>query len=201
MLQGGCAILPIRVAVMCTLCIMGSCVVLKKWDAFSDQTRPFFPFVNDCVHCSHRKICTILQPVALIIQDQAFYALSVHRNDCCGLGAIMAGIVTDGRTAIFEMFTPLKCFTASERLIAVLCLKSPVKMSVGFMALFTKDIITHCSMHTLTLSSAILINGLWTGPQHVCCLSVNRTHLPLTTPCTTATLASLFIPVKLKVLV
>ena len=58
---------------------------------------------------SHRKIhplCNITTVYVSIIYDQAFHVLSVHRNDCCGLGTATAGIVTDGRTAIFEMFTP-----------------------------------------------------------------------------------------------
>ena len=55
-------------------------------------------FVNDCVNCSHRKICLLCNFTtghASIIQDQAFHALNVHRNDCCALGTTTAGIVTD----------------------------------------------------------------------------------------------------------
>jgi len=84
-------------------------------------------FVNDCVHSFHRQIrllCNFTTGHASITQDQSFHALNVHRNDCCGLGTTTAGIVTDGRTAIFETFTPFKCLTAAERLITVLCLKS-----------------------------------------------------------------------------
>ncbi|CAI9541398.1 unnamed protein product, partial [Staurois parvus] len=65
-----------------------------------------------CVHRSHRKIpllCNFTTGHESIIQDQAFHMLNVQRNDCCGLGTTMAGIVTDGRTTIFEMFTPFKC--------------------------------------------------------------------------------------------
>ena len=83
--------------------------------------------LNDCVQRSHRKIrllCNFTAGHASFIQDQAFHALNVHRNDCCGLGTTTAGTVTDGRTAIFETFTPFKCLTAAERLITVLCLKS-----------------------------------------------------------------------------
>jgi hypothetical protein len=74
-------------------------------------------FVNDCAHRSHRKIrflCNFTTGYASIIQDQAFRALNVHRNDCCGLGTTTAKIVTDGRTAIFETFTPFKCLTVLE---------------------------------------------------------------------------------------
>jgi len=42
-------------------------------------------FVNDCVHCSHRKtrlLCSFTIVYASIIQDQAFHTLNVHRNDC-----------------------------------------------------------------------------------------------------------------------
>ena len=91
-------------------------------------------FVNDCVYRSHRKICLLCNfttGYASIIQDQAFHMLNVHRNDCCGLGTATAGIITDGHTAIFETFKPLKCLTAAERLITILCLKSSVD-SHGF---------------------------------------------------------------------
>ena len=74
-------------------------------------------FVNDCVHHSHRKVrllCNFMTDYALIIQDQAFHALNVHRNVCCGLGTTMARIVTDGRTAIFETFTPFRCLAVLE---------------------------------------------------------------------------------------
>ena len=106
--------------------------------------------VNDCVHRSHRKIrllCNFTTGYASIIQDQAFHALNVHRNDCCGLGTTMAGIVTDGRTAISETFTPFKCLTATERLITLLCLKSSVDIS-GFYAFI------HRKLHQRTLFHA-----------------------------------------------
>jgi len=51
-------------------------------------------FVNDCVQCSHREIrllCNFTTGYASIIQDRAFHALNVHRNDCCGLGTTTAG--------------------------------------------------------------------------------------------------------------
>jgi hypothetical protein len=60
--------------------------------------------------------CAISRQVTLIIQDQAFHALNVHRNDCCGLGTTTDGIVTDGRTAIFETLTPFRCLAAAEHL-------------------------------------------------------------------------------------
>jgi hypothetical protein len=51
----------------------------------------------------------------------------------------------------------------------------------------------HNKLHHHTLShartnavSAILINGLWTGPRHVRRLSVISAHLPLTTACSTS---------------
>jgi len=80
--------------------------------------------VNDGVHRSHRNIlalCNFTTSYTSIIQDQAFLALNVRRNDCCGLGATTAGTVTDGRTAILETFTPFICLTAAERLITLLC--------------------------------------------------------------------------------
>ena len=133
-------------------------------------------FVNDCVHRSQRKIrilCNFTTSYASIIQDQAFHALNVHRNDCCGLATTTAGIVTDGRTAIFETFTPFKCLTAAERLITVLCLKSSVDIRGFYAFVSTRNFITtRCPMHALTLLSTILINGLWTGPRHVRRLSV-----------------------------
>jgi len=46
-------------------------------------------FVNDCVHRSHRKIrllCNLTTGHASIIQDQAFHALNVHRNDLLWAG-------------------------------------------------------------------------------------------------------------------
>ena len=110
-------------------------------------------FVNDCVHRSHRKIrllCNFTTGYASIIQDQAFHALNVHSNDCCGPGTTMAGIVSDGRTAFFEMFIPFKCFIAAERLITVLCLKSSVDIR-GFYAF------VHKKLHHHTLLPAILI--------------------------------------------
>ena len=66
-------------------------------------------FMNDCVHRSHRKVlllCNFTTGHVSIIQNQAFHALNVDRNDCCGLGTTTAGIVTDGPTSIFETFTP-----------------------------------------------------------------------------------------------
>ena len=109
-------------------------------------------FVNDCVHRSHRKICLLcnfMTGYASIIQDQAFNALNVHRNDCCGLGTTMARIVTDGRTAIFETFTPFKCLTVAERLITVLCLKSSVDIC-GFYAFVHKKLHHHTLFHACT---------------------------------------------------
>jgi hypothetical protein len=60
--------------------------------------------VNTVIHKHFMTGC------ASIIQDQAFQWLNVHTNYCCGLGITMAGIVTDGRTAIFETFTPFKMY-------------------------------------------------------------------------------------------
>jgi len=93
------------------------------------STVPTERFVSCAI--SHDKV------YASIIQDQAFHALNVHMNDCCGLGTTKAGIVTDGRTAIFETFTPFKCLTAAQRLITVLCLKSSVHIR-GFNAFVHK---------------------------------------------------------------
>ena len=62
-------------------------------------------YVNECVHLSHRNIfllCNFMTGHASIILDQVFHVLNVHRNDCCGLGTTMAGIVTDGCTAILK---------------------------------------------------------------------------------------------------
>ena len=118
-------------------------------------------FVNDCVHRSHREIrllCNFTTGHASIIQDQAFHALDVHRNDCWGLGTTTTGIVNDGRTAIFETFTPIRCFTAAERLITVLCLKYFVDICGFYVFVHRNFINTRCSMHALPLSSAILIN-------------------------------------------
>ena len=109
-------------------------------------------FVNDCVHHSHRKIrllCNFTTGYASIIQDQVFHALNVHWNDCCGLGTTMAGIVTDGHTAIFETFTPFRCLTAAERLITVLCLKSSVDIR-GFYAFVQKKLHHHVLFHART---------------------------------------------------
>ena len=109
-------------------------------------------FVNDCVHRSQRKIRLLWNfttGYASIIQDQAFHALNVHRNDCCGLGTITDGIVTDGRTAVFETFTPFKCLTAAERLITVLCLKSSVDIR-GFYAFVHKKLHHHTLFHART---------------------------------------------------
>jgi len=109
-------------------------------------------FVNDCVHRSHRKIrllCNFTTGYASIIQNQAFHALNVHRNDCCGLGTTTAGIVTDGRTAVCETFTPFKCLTAAERLITVLCLKSSVDIC-GFYAFVHKKLHHHTLFHART---------------------------------------------------
>jgi len=109
-------------------------------------------FVNDCVHRSHRKIrllCNFTTGHASIIQNQAFHTLNVHRNDCSGLGTTTAGFVTDGRTAIFETFTPFKCLTAAERLITVLCLKSSVDIN-GFYAFIHKKLHRHTLFHAHT---------------------------------------------------
>ena len=109
-------------------------------------------FMNDCVHRSDRNIrplCNFTTGYAPIIQDQAFHALNVRRNDCCGLGTTTAGIVTDGRTAIFETFTPSKCLTASERLITLLCLKSSVDIR-GFYAFVHKKFHHHTLFHART---------------------------------------------------
>jgi len=54
-------------------------------------------FVNDCVHCSHRKshlLCNFTTGYASIIQDHSFHMLNVHRNDCHELGTTTVGIVT-----------------------------------------------------------------------------------------------------------
>ena len=94
-----------------------------------------------------RLLCNFPTGYASIIQDQAFHALNVHTNDCCGLGTTTAGIVTNGRMAIFEMFTPFKCLTAAEPLNTVLCLKSSVDIR-GFYAFVHKKnfITTHCCL-------------------------------------------------------
>ena len=113
-------------------------------------------FVNDCVHHSHRKIrllCNFMTGYASVIQSQAFHALNVHRNDCCGLETTTAGIVIDRRTAIFEMFTPFKYLTAGEclgeRLITVLCLKSSVDIR-RFYAFVHKKLHHHTLFHVRT---------------------------------------------------
>ena len=109
-------------------------------------------FVNDCVHHSHRKIrllCNFMTGYVSDIQDQVFHTLNVHRNDCCGLGTTTAGIVTDGRTAISEMFTPFKCLTAAERLIIVLCLKSSVDIH-RFYTFIHKKLHHHTLVHACT---------------------------------------------------
>jgi len=132
-------------------------------------------FVNDGVRRSQRKIrilCNFTTGYASIIQDQAFHALNVHRNDCCGLATTTAGIVTYGCTAIFETFTPFKCLTAAERVITILCLKSSVDIHGFYTFVHKKLITTRCSLHALTLLSTILINCLWTGLRHVRRLSV-----------------------------
>ena len=103
------------------------------------------------------------------IQDQAFHAPNVHRNDCCGLGTTTAGILTNGPTAIFETFTPFKCFTVAEPLITILCLKSCVE-NRRFYAFIHKKRHHHALFHALL--SFILNNDLWTGLWHVRCLSV-----------------------------
>ena len=147
-------------------------------------------FVNDCVHRSHRKIhllCNFTTGHASIIQDQAFHALNVHRNECCGLGTTMAGIVTDRHVAIFETYTSFKCLPAAECLITILCLKSSVDIR-GFYTFVHKKLHHHTLFHACTTAT--------------CAPPIsNRTHLSLTTACSTTMLASLFIPVKLKVLV
>ena len=60
-----------------------------------------------------------------------------------------AGIVTDGRTAIIETFTPFKCPTAAESLITVLCLKSSVDIC-GFYAFVHKKLHHHTLFHART---------------------------------------------------
>jgi len=108
--------------------------------------------VNDCVRHSHRKIhllCNFTTGNASIVQDQAFHMLNVHRNDCCGLGTSMAGIVTDGRTAIFETFTPFKCLTAAECLITLLCLKSSADIC-RFYVFVHKKLHHHMLFHART---------------------------------------------------
>ena len=107
-------------------------------------------FVKDCVHRSLRKIRLLWNfttGYASIIQDQEFHALNVHSNDYCGVGTTTAGTVTDGRTAIFEMFTPFKCLTVAERLITILCLKSSVDIC-GFYAFVYKKLHHHKLFHT-----------------------------------------------------
>jgi len=109
-------------------------------------------FVNDCVHHSHKKIrllCNFMTGYVSDIQDQVFHTLNVHRNDCCGLGTTMVWIVTDGRTAIFETFTPFKCLTAAECLITILCLKSSVDIH-RFYAFVLKKLNHHTLFHART---------------------------------------------------
>jgi len=108
--------------------------------------------VKDCVHRSHRMIrllCNFATGYVSIIQDQAFHALNVRRNDSCGLGTTTPGIVTDGRTAIFEAFTPSICLTAAEHLITVLCLKYSVDIR-GFYAFVRKKLHHHTLFHART---------------------------------------------------
>ena len=147
---------------------------------------------------SHRKfrlLCSFTTGYASIVQDQAFHALNVQRNDSCGLGTTTAGIVTDGRTACFETFTPFKCLTAAERLITVLCLKSSVDIRLRSQETSSPHAVP-CTHYQCCLPSGLTVSGRpTTCPPPIS----NRTHLPLTTACSTATLASLFIPVKLKV--
>jgi len=160
--------------------------------------------MNDCVHRSHRKICLLCNfttGYASIIQDQAFHTLNVHRNDCCGLGTTTAGIITDGRTAIFETFTPFKCLTAAERLITVLCMKSAVDIC-GFYAFVHKKLHHHMLFHAHTNTVVGYLDKQSLDWSATCAPPIsNRTHLPLTTVYSTAMLAFLFIPVQLKVLV
>jgi len=61
----------------------------------------------------------------------------------------MARIVTDGRTVIFEMFTPFKCLTVAERLITILCLKSSVDIR-GFYAFVYEKLHHNKLFHTRT---------------------------------------------------
>ena len=132
-------------------------------------------FMNDCVHRSHRKICLLCNFTtghASIIQDQSFHALNVHRNDCCGLGTTTAVIITGGRTAIFETFTPLICLPAAERLITVLCLKFSVDIR-RFYVFVHKKLHHHALFHARTNTVVCHLDcSLWTGPQHVRRLSV-----------------------------
>jgi hypothetical protein len=99
--------------------------------------------VNTIIHEHFKTGC------ASIIHNQAFHVLNVHRNDCCGLGTTMAGIVTDGRTAIFETFTSFICLTAAECLITVLCLKSSVDIR-AFYAFVYKKLYHHTLSHART---------------------------------------------------
>ena len=110
--------------------------------------------VNDYVHRSHRKIRLLWNFTTCyssISQDQAFHALNVHRNDCCGLGTTAAGIVTDGRTAMFETFTPFRCLLRRS-VSTPYCAWSLLWISAGFTPSFTRNCITsRCFMHALTL--------------------------------------------------
>jgi len=109
-------------------------------------------FANDCVHRSHRKIrplCNFTTGYASIILDQAFHVLKVHKNVCCGLGFTTAGIVTEGRTAIYETFSPFICLTAAELLITALCLTSSVDIR-GFYAFVHKKPHHHTLFHART---------------------------------------------------
>ena len=120
-------------------------------------------------------------------------------HDCCGLGTTTAGIVTDGRTTIFETFTPFKRLTVAEHLITVLCLKSSVDIR-GFYAFVYKKLHHHTLFHARTNNVVCHLDQRSLDWPETCALPIsNRTHLTLTTTCSTATLASLFIPVNLKV--
>ena len=124
-------------------------------------------FVNDCAHRSHRKIrvlCNFTTGYAWIIHDQAFHPLNVHRNDCCGLGTTTARIVTDGRTAIFETFTPFKCLTVAECLITVLCLKSSLDIH-GFCAFVHKKLHHHTLFHARTNTVSGLAHNMCANYQ------------------------------------
>ena len=72
-------------------------------------------------------------------------------------------------------------------------------ISAGLTPSFTRNLITaRCSMYALTLPSAILINGLLDWPATWAPPISNRTHLPLTTACSIATLESPFYACKIK---
>lgn len=87
-------------------------------------------------------------------QDQALHVMNINWNDCCGLGTTMAGIITDGRMAIFEMFTPFKCLIAAA---------SPSCAWTCFMSSFTKTPSPHtapCTYYHCCLPSGLTVSGL-----------------------------------------